>query len=685
VPVNQARFIFIIMAEETAPSSSEKSINSIDLDALSGLNFGPDWADEKSANSSKHKHFEERGAKKGKGRRSPPPTSSRDRRSGGRPQTGRSDRNQDRGPQARRDAGRGNPAPIFEPTVKVDLFPQDEAFDALVKRLRTSARTYQLFEIAHLLLEKPERFVVVVTPIKHKGADEATSPLLYYSVPGHLPFESEEQAINYVLKEQIDLFFDVEEIEVDPPKGNFLMVNRCGITGELLGPPNYHRYQEFAQRHYAARISGMSFERFQSKIVGSKEEEAINAWVESMKKGARYKVKDHQEGEPESFDALEAARRFLVTHRKDQVVGSGESIRFAGRDIERMPKGNIRRSVESYIEEQKHFPLDSANNIRGRLRRHKFAVYKKGNKGVSYVCAVKRKFRDSKTVFTDSIRNLIDFIENHPDIPASKLSKKYIGIDIEKQKPEVLEMKEIAKSSPSTVPEAETAAEASENLEPSAEPSESTAEHPESPAEQSESPAEHPEPPATHPESPAEQSEPPAEHPEPTAEHPESSAEESTSLPESPESSAEPSDPPAEPSEPPAEPSDPSPENLVAPLPVAVETSTQAKPISALSDEDHKKLNQLMLDLRWLITAGYVTEYGNGRLFAPAPLPGPSKKNKALSSKRPKESEEAKPLQVDEVPSTESDPKPESEPPATGTDAVDAAKIDKKESSGDLN
>ena len=37
----------------------------------------------------------------------------------------------------------------FEPTVKVDLYPQDDAFDALIKRLQSNNRTYELFEIAH--------------------------------------------------------------------------------------------------------------------------------------------------------------------------------------------------------------------------------------------------------------------------------------------------------------------------------------------------------------------------------------------------------------------------------------------------------------------------------------------------------------------------------------------------------
>ena len=553
------------MADETAPTS-DASKDALDLTSLSGLDFGPDWADGKASKSPKHKFTEDRGERRGKGRKSGP--GSRDRRSGGRPQPRGDSGGGGRHEGARgRDSGPRHSQQNFEPTVEIDLYPQDEAFDALVKRLRASARTYQLFEIAHLLLEKPERYVVVVSQKKQKGETADAKPLLHYSVPGHLPFETEEQAIDYVLKEHMDLFFDIEEIEIDAPTGNFQMVNRCSITGELLGPPNYHRYQQFVQAHYSTRISGMSLERFKSKIESSKEQEDIDAWLESMKKGARYTVKDRQENEPESFDTLEAARHFLITHRKDTVVGSGDHVRFAGRDIERMPKGNIRRSVEHYVEQQKHFPLDSANNIRGRLRRHKFAVYKKGSKGVSFVCAVKRKFRDSKTVFTDTIRDLIDFIEKHPDIPASKLSKEYIGIDTEKQKPETLVMKESAEAPAKPADEAEEAAEPVAAESPAPETNATTEESAEAPTTD-------------------------------------------TAAPE-------------------------------------VETSTQATPKEKLSEADQAKLNQLMLDLRWLITEGYVTEYGDGRLFAPAPLPEPSKKDKAPAKPEPKAAEEPAPVDLE--------------------------------------
>jgi hypothetical protein len=546
------------MAEKPADKPQGAPKQALDLNTLSGLDFGPSWADENAKRPSLKQYESRGGDSRGKKRPSGGGGAGggqRDRRAngGGRPAgtgfggapTGaapaggggerrRDDRRGERGGERRPE--RRPEREFFEPTIKVDIYPQDETFEALVKRLRSTVRTYQLFEIAHLLLEKPERFVVVVEN-KAKGGEKPQP--LYFSVPGHLPFETEEAAINHVMANHLDLFFDVEEIEVEPPKGNFQMVNRCTVTGELLGPPNYHRYQEFLQRHYAARISGMSFDRFVSKVESVKGQESIDSWLDSMKKGARYTVKDRQEGELETVESLEAARFFLLQYRKDKVVGSAETIRFAGRDIERLQPGDIRRSVEAYVEQQLHFPLDSANNIRGRLRRHKFAVYKKGSKGVSFVCAVKRRFRDSKTVFTDSIRGLIEFIEQHPNTSASKLPKLYINIDTERQQPEKLKMTEAEIAAAAAAQElakaaALAAAEAGEASEVTS--GDAVA---------------------------AEESAPAAD----------------------------------------------------------ASASTEATPKAELSEDEQKRLNQLMLDLRWLIVEGYVTEYGDGSLYTAAPLP----------------------------------------------------------------
>ncbi len=74
---------------------------------------------------------------------------------------------------------------------------------------------------------------------------------------------------------------------------------------------------------------------------------------------------------------------------------------------------------------QRRFPLDTANGLRGRLRRESFTIFKKGSKGISYVCAVKRKFRIPGQVFAESIGTLIAFIEAHPMVRASELPEKF--------------------------------------------------------------------------------------------------------------------------------------------------------------------------------------------------------------------------------------------------------------------
>jgi hypothetical protein len=64
------------------------------------------------------------------------------------------------------------------------------------------------------------------------------------------------------------------------------------------------------------------------------------------------------------------------------------------------------------------------------LRREHFTIFKKGSKGVSYVCAVKRKFRVPGQTFADSIGALISFIEQNPMVRASELAPKFLGISV---------------------------------------------------------------------------------------------------------------------------------------------------------------------------------------------------------------------------------------------------------------
>ena len=134
------------------------------------------------------------------------------------------------------------------------------------------------------------------------------------------------------------------------------------------------------------------------------------------------------EAAPLTFDSLEEARTFLLTQARDKLVRASAHARFHGRDLEKLPDGEIWRAIEGTLERQRRFPLDTANALRGRLRREHFTIFKKGAKGVSYVCAVKRKFRVPGQTFAESIGALIAFIEAHPLVKAGELVRRFLGV-----------------------------------------------------------------------------------------------------------------------------------------------------------------------------------------------------------------------------------------------------------------
>ncbi|AHF93848.1 hypothetical protein OPIT5_30460 [Opitutaceae bacterium TAV5] len=499
-----------------------------------------------------------------------------------------------RGGGHRREGG-GSPFPIqdrgpyISPYFDITLYTEDGGFSALAKAVRASCRTYELFDIARVVVEKNDRFIAVVqrkAPSPAPASAEGTSvpPVkpapFYISVPDGLPFDNEEDAIQHVLTHHLDRFFETSEVEIDPPKGSFQVINRCPLTGTLLAPPNYHRYNQIVQKHHAAHIR-MPLEAWRAKIETVRDPELINQWLDLMKKVTRYTWKltgkhaapgaapaepageaassDPQPAaaptaddtpanppateapaevaaatddvaspapapeaeapveaaaaptpEAPSFDSLEEARQYLLTHAREKVLRTTGQLRFPGRLLETLPQGEIRRALEGYLEKQRRFPLDTANALRGRLRREGFTIFKKGSKGISYVCAVKRKFRVPGQTFADSIDGLIRYIEEHPMIRQSDLPKKFLGIHL-----------------PAPAPASEAAPAAAAGAEGEATPATASA-----PAE--------------------------GAPPEPAA--------------------------------------------------------------PALPPEDQARINRMQMDLRWLVGEGYVTEFRDGRLFAPPPM-----------------------------------------------------------------
>ena len=312
-------------------------------------------------------------------------------------------------------------------SMEVLFYPEDAPFNKLSDIMKASKRTYQLFDIAEIILEKPERFVVLA---KNLPDAEGKSAPLYCAQPLNLPFDDEASAKSAALEAKLEELFNTEEIEAEPPKGEFQVVNRCSITGDLLGAPNWHRYGEFLREYHNRKFPKMPFEKFCASIESVRDKEQISAWLEMMKKKTVFKLKEPQEGAPESFDTRESAFAYISQKYGSELVKTYEQVRLRGEYVAKLPFGRIRRNIEEACKKQKKFPIVTANNLRGRLRRSGFTIYKRGSKGFAYVSVIKRKFIFEGESLSEVPQKIFDFVSANPAIRAAELPYKYLGLEV---------------------------------------------------------------------------------------------------------------------------------------------------------------------------------------------------------------------------------------------------------------
>lgn len=412
----------------------ENKTGEIDLSELSNLQFATAWTPSSSISP---KTFSPRGSGNFKGPRRDGPRFGKPRDGGDFKKRPFKDR-RDGSPRQDSDKPfKRRPKPFdkkakrepFAFSMEVLFYPEDAPFNKLSDIMKASKRTYQLFDIAEIILEKPERFVVLA---KNLPDAEGNAKPLYCAQPFNLPFEDEAAAKTAAVDAKFDELFVSEEIDAEPPKGEFQVVNRCSITGDLLGAPNWHKYGEAVREYHSRKFPKMPFEKFSASIESVRDADQIAAWLETMKKKTVFKLKEPQEGAPESFDTREAARAYISEKFGAELVRTYEQVRMRGEYVAKLPFGRIRRNIEEACRKQKKFPIVTANNLRGRLRRSGFTVYKRGSKGFAFVSTIKRKFIFEGESLSEVPQKIFDFITANPAIRAADLPYKYLGLEAPK-------------------------------------------------------------------------------------------------------------------------------------------------------------------------------------------------------------------------------------------------------------
>jgi hypothetical protein len=128
------------------------------------------------------------------------------------------------------------PAPL--PELNVAFIPEEKGVEQLARQIRMTGRAYPLFQIAQLILQKAERYSVLLTA--KKKTDDTPTQQIYVCALDDTPWLSEDEAVAHVLKHHFATFYQTDRTPCEPPKGVYTFVAQCGMSGAILGPPNYH-------------------------------------------------------------------------------------------------------------------------------------------------------------------------------------------------------------------------------------------------------------------------------------------------------------------------------------------------------------------------------------------------------------------------------------------------------------
>ncbi len=302
------------------------------------------------------------------------------------------------------------------PQLKTQIIPESKGVALLAKRIRLQGRAYPLFDIAGLILQSPERYHIRFTsqtPPKDQEQQKIWICKLDQTV-----WLDEAEAVQHVLQKHLDDFYSAERTETEPPKGAFNFVAQCGISGIVLGPPNYHGYQARLRELHEERFSRMDFEHFKSKVKIVQDEEVVKKWLDEQSWTTEYADKKNPESDKlHSLDEVEA--HFRENYFKDSIE-CVQSAQVAG-DPKTQLSRPIRDLIRFHVDDQTRFPLQLATELSQQFTRQGLQFFKV-NKTVTHVSVSRPHYLDLETTpVSDMVKRIVQFIEETPDCTRVKV------------------------------------------------------------------------------------------------------------------------------------------------------------------------------------------------------------------------------------------------------------------------
>ena len=300
------------------------------------------------------------------------------------------------------------PAPL--PEISVTFLPDENGVESLARQIKVTGRAFPLFQIAQIVLAKPERYSVQLG-VKKKPDGAVVQPLFVCALDD-TPWLSEDDAVAHVLGKHFATFYQAERTAIEPPKGKYTFVAQCGMSGVILGPPNHHDYQNQLRKLHTERFSRMPFEVFKARIKIVRDEEVVKKWVEEQSFRTEYTGLNVPE--PLKLPNREEVEKHFRAVHKDTIIKPVESHTVGGVLSRNLRCRELQQLVRSDWERQKYFPLQLATFLSRQFTAHGLHFFKV-NRTFTHVSVARPQFLDLETTpVSESIRRIVGHINAHP-------------------------------------------------------------------------------------------------------------------------------------------------------------------------------------------------------------------------------------------------------------------------------
>jgi hypothetical protein len=300
--------------------------------------------------------------------------------------------------------------------VKVTFLPDRERLALVVRDIQASRRAFPLVEIASRFLGREDLYVVKLElPPPAEGSERQT---FLQCLECKRVFRSRANAEAHLLQDHLDKFFAVEETEVEPPAGVFTCVARCGLSGALLGPPNYHGYNEKIQELWGSRFAHLSKAEYLARVETVRDEALVEQWKESVRKKTVYRLKEPPEG-TEAAAMTRAEAQEWMRGRLNPMLRESPRCMVPGSQSRKFDDGALRAAVSAAWQKESRFPLTLLLALRPAFRHMHLHLFKVNAKE-TYVTAIAPAPVDVATA-PEIVKEIVAFLEAHPGIPRQQV------------------------------------------------------------------------------------------------------------------------------------------------------------------------------------------------------------------------------------------------------------------------